>query len=213
MPTIGRFVSRDNSGYVDGSSLYAAYFVPDGTDPSGLRKYEWCCDSWSAYWEMKNYDDAHACAMDLYSKTSLYGWIGTGTNPFSGGGIGFTLAGAGLATKGGGSFRLGGLGFNRAGLGSAAALGGVVWEGGSALTVAAALIAYYNTCSEQYCAPSSNARQRLIDSGGGGLFSRCWYKWESYCASPNGVLVDSITHTKWPSDPGGPETSTYIVYY
>jgi RHS repeat-associated protein len=34
-PTLGRFVSRDPIGYVDGSSLYAAYFVPNYTDPSG----------------------------------------------------------------------------------------------------------------------------------------------------------------------------------
>ena len=35
---LGRFVSRDPAGYV-GPSLYASYFVPSGTDPSGL--YGW----------------------------------------------------------------------------------------------------------------------------------------------------------------------------
>jgi RHS repeat-associated protein len=34
-PTLGRFVGRDSAGYVDGASLYAAYFVPDGRDPTG----------------------------------------------------------------------------------------------------------------------------------------------------------------------------------
>lgn len=35
-PALGRFISRDQS-YVDGMSLYAAYFVPNGTDPSGAQ--------------------------------------------------------------------------------------------------------------------------------------------------------------------------------
>jgi RHS repeat-associated protein len=33
-PRLGRFISRDDS-YHDGSSLYRAYFVPNGTDPTG----------------------------------------------------------------------------------------------------------------------------------------------------------------------------------
>ena len=33
---LGRFISRDPLGFVDGMSLYRAYFVPDGVDPSGL---------------------------------------------------------------------------------------------------------------------------------------------------------------------------------
>ena len=33
---LGRFVSRDPIGYLDGPSLYCAYFVPNKTDPSGL---------------------------------------------------------------------------------------------------------------------------------------------------------------------------------
>jgi len=32
---LGRFISRDPLGYVDGSSLYNAYFVPNKLDPSG----------------------------------------------------------------------------------------------------------------------------------------------------------------------------------
>jgi RHS repeat-associated protein len=35
-PTLGRFVSRDPIGYVDGDSLYAGYFVPGYVDPFGL---------------------------------------------------------------------------------------------------------------------------------------------------------------------------------
>jgi len=34
-PVIGRWLSMDPLGFVDGSSLYRGYFVPDGTDPSG----------------------------------------------------------------------------------------------------------------------------------------------------------------------------------
>ncbi|NRA40525.1 MAG: RHS repeat-associated core domain-containing protein [Planctomycetes bacterium] len=32
---LGRFISRDPSGYVDGMGLYGAYYVPNGMDPSG----------------------------------------------------------------------------------------------------------------------------------------------------------------------------------
>jgi RHS repeat-associated protein len=35
-PGLGRFISRDPAGYVDGYSLYSGYFVPNGLDPSGL---------------------------------------------------------------------------------------------------------------------------------------------------------------------------------
>jgi RHS repeat-associated protein len=34
-PTIGRWLSTDPLGFVDGTSLYRAYFVPIGVDPSG----------------------------------------------------------------------------------------------------------------------------------------------------------------------------------
>jgi RHS repeat-associated protein len=33
---LGRFIGRDPLGFVDGMSLYGAYFAPNGTDPSGL---------------------------------------------------------------------------------------------------------------------------------------------------------------------------------
>ena len=35
-PALGRFISRDPLGYVNGMSLYRAYFVQGGVDPSGL---------------------------------------------------------------------------------------------------------------------------------------------------------------------------------
>ena len=35
---LGRFLSRDPLGFVDGMSLYRAYFVPGGVDPMGLEK-------------------------------------------------------------------------------------------------------------------------------------------------------------------------------
>ncbi len=38
---LGRFISRDPIGYVDGMSLYRAYFVPGALDPEGTRKV--CC--------------------------------------------------------------------------------------------------------------------------------------------------------------------------
>ena len=34
---LGRFISRDPLGFVDGMSLYRAYFVPGGVDPKGLQ--------------------------------------------------------------------------------------------------------------------------------------------------------------------------------
>jgi RHS repeat-associated protein len=36
-PALGRFISRDPLEFVDGMSLYRAYFVPDGVDPFGLE--------------------------------------------------------------------------------------------------------------------------------------------------------------------------------
>jgi hypothetical protein len=36
---LGRFISRDPVGYVDGASLYNCYFVPSDIDPFGLNKW------------------------------------------------------------------------------------------------------------------------------------------------------------------------------
>ena len=35
---LGRFIGRDPLGFVDGYSLYRAYFVPDSVDPLGLQQ-------------------------------------------------------------------------------------------------------------------------------------------------------------------------------
>ena len=43
-PELGRFISRDPLKYVDGMSMYRAYFVVDGLDPSGMstdQSYDW----------------------------------------------------------------------------------------------------------------------------------------------------------------------------
>jgi len=37
---LGRFISRDPWGFVDGMSLYRAYFVPRGMDPFGLSEFQ-----------------------------------------------------------------------------------------------------------------------------------------------------------------------------
>ncbi len=39
-PAIGRWLSKDPLGFVDGTSLYRAYFVPNGIDPTGSCS---CC--------------------------------------------------------------------------------------------------------------------------------------------------------------------------
>jgi RHS repeat-associated protein len=40
-PSLGRFISRDPLEYVDGMSLYRAYFVPKSVDPSGNVMFAW----------------------------------------------------------------------------------------------------------------------------------------------------------------------------
>jgi hypothetical protein len=37
-PGLGRWIGRDPAGYVDGSSLYLSYFVPNKADPSGFKE-------------------------------------------------------------------------------------------------------------------------------------------------------------------------------
>ena len=39
---LGRFISRDPLGFVDGMSLYRAYFVPGGADALGLSTFQKC---------------------------------------------------------------------------------------------------------------------------------------------------------------------------
>ena len=38
---MGRFIARDPIGYIDGHSLYGAYFAPNGFDPMGLSSMPW----------------------------------------------------------------------------------------------------------------------------------------------------------------------------
>jgi RHS repeat-associated protein len=37
--TLGRFIGRDPIEYVDGNSLYSAYFIPNQTDPTGMFSF------------------------------------------------------------------------------------------------------------------------------------------------------------------------------
>ncbi len=39
-PSLGRWIGRDPMSYVDGYSLYQAYFLPNSLDPSGFKTYE-----------------------------------------------------------------------------------------------------------------------------------------------------------------------------
>jgi RHS repeat-associated protein len=39
-PATGRWLSKDPLGFIDGPNLYGAYFVPNGSDPSGLVEIE-----------------------------------------------------------------------------------------------------------------------------------------------------------------------------
>ncbi len=59
-PVLGRFVSRDPKSYVDGMSLYAGYFVPNSSDPSGMSEVDLTIASDAAFtWgvDIKNPSD------------------------------------------------------------------------------------------------------------------------------------------------------------
>ncbi len=47
---LGRFISRDPLGYVDGMSLYRAYFVPSFVDPKGTITVKECTDLVIDFW-------------------------------------------------------------------------------------------------------------------------------------------------------------------
>jgi RHS repeat-associated protein len=67
---LGRFVSRDPAGYVDGYNLLAAVFVPKGVDPSG----EVCCVvDWKIKWDS---GESEIRGADIYEGQ---GKIGPGT--------------------------------------------------------------------------------------------------------------------------------------
>ena len=53
---LGRFISRDPLRYVDGVSLYFGYFVPQSTDPTGLKTI--CCKEIKERWETLDTADA-----------------------------------------------------------------------------------------------------------------------------------------------------------
>jgi RHS repeat-associated protein len=44
---LGRFISRDPIGYVDGMNLYRAYFVPGTVDPNGTHTREECLQAYT----------------------------------------------------------------------------------------------------------------------------------------------------------------------
>jgi RHS repeat-associated protein len=110
-PTLGRFIGRDpvstrsrngmwvpsaGGGYINGSSLYAAYFVANALDPSGLAT-QTCCDSSG---NKVTYDDVTHCCENgvVVEKQSVFvvnrsGGARTGTTE---GHIDMALPGSGL---------------------------------------------------------------------------------------------------------------------
>lgn len=73
---LGRFISRDPFGYVDGMSLYRAYFVPEGIDPSGHR-LEFRQPGWKQ--RPCNEQDDQKCLDDCKkTKCTIPGSFGTG---------------------------------------------------------------------------------------------------------------------------------------
>jgi len=50
-PQSGRWMTQDPLGFVDGSNLYLAYFVPNGIDPSGMMTKQACEDFYSVVLE------------------------------------------------------------------------------------------------------------------------------------------------------------------
>ena len=55
-PEVGRFISRDPLGYVDGMSLYNGYFAERfNVDPSG-HSISWTREKSTKYWSDKKFD-------------------------------------------------------------------------------------------------------------------------------------------------------------
>jgi len=52
-PTLGRFVGRDVYRYIDGYSMYQAYFLPNGVDPTGMCTDECTPVGCRKDWELK----------------------------------------------------------------------------------------------------------------------------------------------------------------
>ena len=82
-PTLGRFTSRDPLGFVDGTSLYRAYFVPTGVDPSGTVKIKCRCSGGSVrqgtdvrYWKTVECNEgANKCCRRACRRTGVC-WSG-----------------------------------------------------------------------------------------------------------------------------------------
>jgi RHS repeat-associated protein len=53
--SLGRFISRDPTEYVDGMSLYAAYFIPNALDPTGLETSSVQIPGDNAFWLKATY--------------------------------------------------------------------------------------------------------------------------------------------------------------
>lgn len=75
-PLQGRFVSRDPLGYVDGMNLYRAYFVPNGTDPTGQSPICGCTDILPKY--AKGRPSPAGCQSGADIPTVVDGYIGVG---------------------------------------------------------------------------------------------------------------------------------------
>jgi RHS repeat-associated protein len=56
-PNTGEFISRDPLEYVDGMSLYRGYFVPEGTDPKGLKTCSCTCPVLTSFFGIYYHDN------------------------------------------------------------------------------------------------------------------------------------------------------------
>ena len=108
-PTLGRWISRDPAGYVDGYNLYAGYFVPNAVDPEGkfipvLIAVGALAGFFYDYGRQAIFENAFVNGFDFSSlgiSTGLGGGLGLGV------GIGI-YAGAGAIYGAGGAYIAGG---------------------------------------------------------------------------------------------------------
>jgi len=74
-PSLGRFVNRDPLGFVDGLSVYRAYFAPTSLDPEGTHKitFDDTCTAAEQAIVLKAWSDAiHAGAFAIEQITALF---------------------------------------------------------------------------------------------------------------------------------------------
>jgi len=69
---LGRFIGRDSHGYVDGMSLYGAYFIPGFRDPFGNYSWKEC----ESYLDRAHEFEAMARDMDWRHDRALHGQPG-----------------------------------------------------------------------------------------------------------------------------------------